>query len=312
MVLMTATVTVAGLLLAVATAAVLPGRSPREASRGVPAPGPDAYWVYQLQGYTDGRLDEVAAAGADVVVVDLARDAKDSWFRRDEIEAVRSRGAVVLAYLEIGSIENFRPEVKAVRDTAADLVLNRWEDWPEEHFVAYWDDRWWDLVVRPRIDQALRAGFDGVYLDTPLAYEEIDLYLAPGATRGTLARRMVDLIVRISEYAKRQDPGFLIVPQNSPELRQVPGYVDAIDGIGIEELFVLATDELCTRDWCEENLDHTRVLRDLGKFVLAVDYADDPELVALAQRRHREEGFLGYVGPVELDQVRAQPRTSGR
>ncbi|GGK63871.1 endo alpha-1,4 polygalactosaminidase [Ornithinimicrobium pekingense] len=225
---------------------------------------------------------------------------------RSEIEQVRSRGTVVLAYFEIGSIENFRPEYPPVREQAPDLIFNRWDDWPEENFVAYWDERWWDLVVRPRVDQAQKAGFDGVYMDTPLAYEEIDLQLAPGATRGTLARRMVELIVRISEYAKAQEPGFLVVPQNSPELRQVPGYVDAIDGIGMEELFVLATDELCTQDWCEENLDHTRVLRDLGKFVLAVDYADDPAMVALAQRRQREEGFFGYVGPVELNTVRPQ------
>jgi cysteinyl-tRNA synthetase, unknown class len=309
---MTVTAVVAGVLLLLAAAAVLPGRSPREASRGDLVPGPDSHWVYQLQAYTDGRLDEVAAAGADVAVVDLARDAKQDWFRPDEIDDVKARGAVVLAYLEIGSIENFRPEASTVRKEAPDLVLNRWEDWPEEHFVRYWDERWWDMVVRPRIDQALQAGFDGVYMDTPLAYEELDLKLVPGATRGRLAGQMANLIVRISDYAKEKDPGFLIVPQNSPELRLQPGYVEAIDGIGMEELFVLATDELCTQDWCEENLGHTRVLRDLGKFVLAVDYADDPDMVALAQRRHREEGFFGYVGPVELNEVRPQPRPSDR
>lgn len=46
-------------------------------------------------------------------------------------------------------------------------ILNRWDEWPEEFFVRYWDERWWTDVIRPRVDQALRAGFDGVYLDTP-------------------------------------------------------------------------------------------------------------------------------------------------
>ncbi|HEX2145520.1 MAG TPA: hypothetical protein VHG10_13535 [Glycomyces sp.] len=40
-----------------------------------------------------------------------------------------------------------------------------------------------------------------------------------------------------------------ILVQNSPELREFPGYVDAIDGIGIEELFFLATDEPCAEAW---------------------------------------------------------------
>lgn len=54
---------------------------------------------------------------------------------------------------------------------------------------------------------------------------------------------------------------------------------------------------------CAANLDHARALRDAGKFVLAFDYADDPELVALARRRYAEGGFAGYVGPVGLDAV---------
>ncbi len=37
--------------------------------------------------------------------------------------------------------------------------------------------------MRPRVDQALQAGFDGVYLDTPLAYEELDLKLVQGENR---------------------------------------------------------------------------------------------------------------------------------
>lgn len=265
---------------------------------------PPTAWVYQLQTYHDGGLADVEGAGADVAVVDLARDGGSDWFTREEIGQLRHAGTTVLAYFEIGSIEDFRPEARTVRRDAGELVLNRLEEWPDEHFVAYWDERWWDLVVRPRVDQALAAGFDGVYLDTPLAYEEIDLELVPGTGRRELARRMVDLIVRIGEHAHLTDPDFLIVPQNSPELRLLPGYVDAIDGIGMEELFVLATDQLCTQEWCTVDLDHTRALRDAGKFVLAIDYADDPELVALACRRYAEEGFAGYVGPVGLDAVR--------
>lgn len=279
-------------------------RSPSPPLGGLP-PLRASGWVYQLQGYPGGRLDDIAAAPQPIAVIDLARDAQGDYFRRDEIAAVQAAGKLVLAYFEIGSIEEFRPEYPRLRTEHPDLILNRWPDWPDEYFVAYWEPSWWDLVVRPRIDQALRAGFDGVYLDTPLAYEELDRSLTPGRSRNDLAASMVDLIVRISRYGKAHRPELLVVPQNSPELRHVPGYTEAIDGIGMEELFVRATDEPCVEPYCEENLAEARALRDAGKFVLAVDYADSEELIASTCARYREERFIGYIGGRELDRAGA-------
>lgn len=260
-------------------------------------------WVYQLQGYPDGRLDALAEAPQRLAVIDLARDAGSSYFGRDEIARLKASGKTVLAYFEIGSIENFRPEYRPLREHDRDLILNEWSEWPGEYFVRYWDERWWDRVVRPRVDQALRAGFDGVYLDTPLAYEQIQLSLVKGESRDSLARRMADLVVRISRYAKGIEPHFLVFPQNSPELRDQPGYPAAIDGIGMEELFYQATDRPCGEDWCAENLADTRALRAAGKTVLAVDYASDAGHIADACARYRAEGFAGYVTTVDLDRI---------
>lgn len=272
-------------------------------ARPAPPPGEITDWAYQLQGYADDRLDELARGPYQLVVIDLARDAHADYFTADEIGALRRSGKRVLAYFEIGSIEDFRPEYPVIRRDAADLVANEWPDWPGEYFVRYWDARWWESVVRPRVDQALRAGFDGAYLDTPLAYEEISLAAAPGRDRAWLRAAMAALVMRISGYAKSRRADFLIVPQNSPELREQPGYPAAVDGIGMEELFYLATDQPCVRSWCAENLAHTRALRDAGKFVLAVDYARRPEHVRAACGRYHAERFAGTVTVRELDQL---------
>lgn len=289
-----------------------PSRSPGPSRPGSDSPSPTpsttkpttppavTSWVYQLQGYPGGSLSVLARAKQPLAVIDLARDAHTDFFRADEIAALRASGKRVLAYFEIGSIENFRPEYHATTGDGG-LVLNEWSDWPGEYFVRYWDPRWWQRTVQPRVDQALAAGFDGVYLDTPLAYEEIDLSRVPGETRSSLARKMVDLIVRISGYARAKRPGFLIFPQNSPELADQSGYLSAVDGIGMEELFFRATDERCTEDYCAENLAATRRLRDAGKTVLAVDYARRPANVAAACRRYRQERFAGYVTTRDLD-----------
>ncbi|SDI65913.1 endo alpha-1,4 polygalactosaminidase [Nonomuraea jiangxiensis] len=259
-------------------------------------------FTYVLQGYPGGRLDTVERAPHQLAIVDLSRDGTTGgYFTAAEIARVRASGKKVLAYFEIGSIETFRTEYRALRGGA--LVLNVWPDWPDEHFVRYWEPDWWSRVVRPRIDQALRAGFDGVYLDTPLAYEEIDLARVPGETRDSLARKMAGLVIRVSAYAKAARPGFLVVPQNSPELRLQPGYAAAIDGIGMEELFFRATDRPCRQSWCRGNLDHTLALRALGKAVLATDYASRPANVAAACARYRKHRFAGNVTVVDLDRV---------
>lgn len=260
-------------------------------------------WVYQLSGYAGDSLDGVAAAPGQAAVFDLARDGGDGYWTAAEVGAVRGSGKIALSYYTIGSIENYRPEADAVGD--AGLLLNQWGDWPDEHFVKYWTEDWWTLAMKPRVDQALASGFDGAYLDVPNAYEEIDLALVPGETRATLARKMVDLIVRISEYAKSVRPGFLVLPQNSPELQEYSGYTAAVDGLGVEELFYLATDEPCTEDYCAENFEAVKSLQAAGKLILAVDYADDPAKIADACGRYREEGFAGYVGGVDLDDIRA-------
>jgi cysteinyl-tRNA synthetase, unknown class len=261
-------------------------------------------FVYQLQNYADEGLDELAEAPHDLAVIDLTRDGHDDYFTAEEIGDLQDSGKTVLAYFEIGSIEDFRPEYDALPD---DMILNQWPEWPEEYFVRYWEPAWWDTVIRPRVDQALDAGFDGVYLDTPLAYENIDLSLVEGEDRETLGQKMVELIERISRYGKEHDPEFLVFPQNSPELRQHPGYVDAIDGLGVEGMFFTAdedsSDQPCEQEWCPEDLDNVRALRDEGKLILAVDYATESDNVEEACTRYEEEGFAGYVTVRPLDTI---------
>ncbi|MEV0644964.1 endo alpha-1,4 polygalactosaminidase [Phytomonospora sp. NPDC050363] len=280
-------------------AAARPGPSDLAAPE---APAEVRDWVYQLSGYDGDGLGAIAAAPGQAAVFDLARDGGEGYWTPGEVGAVQASGKLALSYFTIGSIENYRPEADAVE--RAGLMLNQWGDWPDEHFVKYWHEDWWTLAAKTRVDQAIASGFDGAYLDVPNAYEEIDLALVPGETRETLARKMVDLIVRISEYAEGVRPGFLILPQNSPELQDLGGYTEAVDGIGVEELYYLATDEPCDEDWCAENRASVAKLKAAGKLILAVDYADDPAHIAEACGNYRAAGFAGYVAGVDLDDIR--------
>ncbi len=94
------------------------------------------------------------------------------------------------------------------------------------------------------------------------------------------------------------------MPQNSPELHTYSGYLQAIDALGIEELYFLATDEACTRSWCYENQENAAAIRGAGKLVLTIDYADQDANIASAYEQSRAAGFVPYVSVRSLDVLR--------
>lgn len=282
--------------------------SPSNAAQAISAGNkPLTSLIYQLQNYKNNNLDEITSKPHQMAVIDLARDGGADYFSASEISKVRTSGKKVLAYFEIGSLEDFRADFQPFKKNHGNVFLNEWPGWPGDFFVKYWDESWWDNIIRPRIDQALKAGYDGIYLDSPLAYEAIDLNLVPGESRETLGRKMVDLIKRISEYAKQANPGFWVFPQNNPELQKFAGYTQAIDGIGMEELFFKAddtgSDQPCTEDFCKEDLNGARALKRAGKMVIAIDYAVKPENIVKACDSYKKEGFIGYVTTRALDVI---------
>ncbi|WIG92991.1 endo alpha-1,4 polygalactosaminidase [Myxococcus sp. SDU36] len=254
-------------------------------------------FTYQLTNYPQGKLDTIANSKFDLAIVDLSRDGYDDWFTAAEITALKAKGKQVLAYFEIGAIEEYRPEWSQVPE---DLKLGPVGGWPDEQYVKYWDERWWP-IVQGRLDQALAAGFTGCYLDMVVTYEEIPANAA-GTNRADLARKMVALLARINQYAKARNPAFKVMPQNSPELVDDPAYLPAIDGLGMEDMY-WSDDSPCDMGWCEENRANAARVRAAGKLVLSTDYAVQAAHIADAYTRARAAGFVPYVSVRALDRM---------
>ncbi len=259
-------------------------------------------WGYQLTGYDKQSFDQLVRAPLDLLVIDLARDGNEDFFSAADIRSLKSQGKFVLAYFEIGAIEQYRPEWPAV---PAELKAGPVDGWPKEQYVKYWDPRWWP-IVRGRIDRSLEAKFDGVFLDLITAYDEIPLSVPPKEERAT---RMVDLLVRISRYARQKNSGFKIVAQNCPELatwsfwtpRTNHDYLNAIDGIALESPFYLAHDKPCDASWCEENRRNAKTIKEHGKLLLGVDYAKKQSAIENSYSIQIQEGFVPFIGERNLD-----------
>ncbi len=263
-------------------------------SPAAPTPTPDGgweavdSWVYQLSGYRNDRLDQIAATQFDLAVIDLARDGNSDFFTRSEIAAVQTTGKVVLAYFEIGAIEDYRPEWDEV---PPDLMIGALSGWPDEQYVAYWDPRWWP-VVEGRVDQALAAGFDGAYLDMIVTYEEIPADAA-GTNRSDLAQKMVDLIARLGlcQGARSRVQG------RAAECARAAdgvGYLGAVDGLGMEELYFWPQTGLHA-ELVLKNRNNAAALRAAGKLVLTADCATIAANITSAYEQSLAAGFVPYV-----------------
>ena len=263
-------------------------------------------WVYQLCNYKDNKLDQLCAAHYDLAVIDLTRDGCDNYFTKSEIAKLKSSGKIVLAYFEIGAIEEYRPEWKNVPD---DLKAGAVDGWPKEQYVKFWDERWWP-IVKGRIDQALKAGFNGAYLDMITTYGEIKSKV-PMEER---ACKMVSLIARISNYAKNINPDFKIVAQNAPELytwslwqpKKNKEYIKAIDGLALESVFYIAHDKPADKKWCQENRKNALKIKKAGKLLLGVDYAKNEKTIKDSYKKQRQVGFVPYVTTVELNHIASE------
>ncbi len=110
--------------------------------------------------------------------------------------------------------------------------------------------------------------------------------------------RMQEFVENISSYAKDLKPGFIIIPQNGPELafKELDeengldnSYINAIDGIGIEELFYNGT-------YSTDNY-RLELLRKIAakKPVLVSEYINNDNNISEAYKKDSSEGFVCFV-----------------
>ena len=126
---------------------------------------------------------------------------------------------------------------------------------------------------------------------------------------------MRDFVVRISETARAQHPGFIVIPQNGIELVTIgddadaelaASYLSANDGHGQEDLFYgyLRDDASTPTDETDYLLSYLRRTQQAGNRILVTDYCTRPDYVATAHNRCDVEAFASFTAPSrELDVI---------
>ena len=274
----------------------------------VPTSEPTPDWLgvnsflYQLQ---RARPDRIGETEFDLVIVSISAAGNSP----DVIPALKDSSGgkkIVLAYMSIGQAENYRsywqPEWT---ENPPDWLDEPDPDWTGDYWVRFWDPEWQRIIYGSPdsyLDQIMAFGFDGIYLDRVDAYE---YYEARG--RDTAAQDMVDFIVGMTEYARRQDANFGVFPQNAEELgARFPDYLEAMTGIGVEDLYYgnPRDHEPSPPDWTAKREDLLDQWVAAGKLVLTTDYTSRPEQIADAYKRSFARGYVPYVADRSLGRLR--------
>lgn len=257
-------------------------------------------WGYQLQDLDAGKLSK---SPYDVLVIDFP-GGDGRGFGAKEIAQLKRKPdggrRLVIAYMNVGEAEDYRYYWRKAWEKAPPPWMGSSNcRWKGDHRVRHWAPEWQAILFgKPGsyLDRIIKAGFDGVYLD------RVDIYYYWRNERWQGAADMVDLVARLSEWAKAREPGFLVLPQNGEELLVDSRYRAAIDGIGKEDmLFGDAGNDAPNHPDRIKRAERNFAARGAEAIpVLAVEYARKADHIEAARRRHAELGFVSYFGPRSL------------
>jgi uncharacterized protein (TIGR01370 family) len=178
------------------------------------------------------------------------------------VAALRAQGSIVLAYADIGAIEEGRPWSAA----AAPYRLDRWEQW-NEWYADVTKPGYRALVTDTIVPPMLAKGFDGLFLDN------VDMVDTHPAQRGA----MIGLVAQLSATVRGRG-GFLFA-QNGDDAT-VDALLPHLDGWNREDVSFTFDDAsggytpVGPADK-QAALATLRRLKSRGVFVTTVDYVTD-------------------------------------
>ena len=82
-------------------------------------------------------------------------------FNKDDIKKLHEKNKKIYAYLNIGSLENYRPYYEKFKGK----VLGKYENWEDEYWMDVSDKEWQNLVVDELGKNIFDIGFDGFFID---------------------------------------------------------------------------------------------------------------------------------------------------
>ena len=234
----------------------------------------------------DSPLDEFASY--DTIVIDA------QYYEKADIASFKSEGHKVLSYINVGSVEDFRPYYADY----SNLTLGPYEHWEEEVWVDVSSSGWQDFVLNDLAASIVDKGVDGFFVDNCDVYYN---YPSPNILEGlsVIMRGLVDTGL---EVVINGGDCFL-----DAYCETIGDWSDVITGINQETVF-------SSIDWENESFgasdpddreyfcDYIERYGMQGADIYLLEYTTEPSLIREIDSYCGEKGFVYYVSDsLELD-----------
>ncbi|MBK7212515.1 MAG: endo alpha-1,4 polygalactosaminidase [Bacteroidales bacterium] len=285
------------------------------------------FWAYQLEGLDrPSAIDSICNSHYDLIVMDQERSiiGDEDYDNSSDVSKIKAsknssgKGKLVLSYIDVGQAESYRYYWKAEWDLAhPSWMMEKDPDgWNDNYGVKFWAPEW-KAIMKSYIDRIIEDGFDGIYMDWLMIYEEqsiIDAAKNEGLESGPA---LVSFIKELADYAHSKKSDFLFIAQNAPELGQYEEYRNIIDGIAQEDIWYDGSgdpdnggsqgDVEMDASESEYVIEQLNVWLQNNKPVLNVEYASQPAKVSRAYTLGGQNHFVTYTTLRLLDKLTQTP-----
>lgn len=250
-------------------------------------------WAFAIG---DGMLDGDIAlkfAGYDLVIVD------GEAVQPSQVAALHQNGTIVLSYLSVGTIENWRwwyPNVKKFK-------LDYWGDWGE-WYADTSKDGYRNIIVQKVAPWMLKKGVDGLFLDNT---DMIETHPKQKAGMRTLVKRLSNLLRPKKKFLFAQNGEDVI----GPSLKYYDGWnredVSWTYDFDTSRYHQQAPEDIASA------LAALQTISGAGLLVTATDYVDDGNTAAeeLCLQNACAAGALSFISDIDLTRLPSAPLICG-
>lgn len=212
----------------------------------------------------------------------------------EEIQVLQDRGQEVYSYINIGSLETFRPYYEEYKN----LVIKPYVDWEEEFWIDITDEEWQAFIRETLVKEILEKNIDGFWVDN------VDVY---GEFPNEESYRAVEKILKdIMTHGK------LVIINGGNEfvelyLERNEQVNDILTGVNQETVFTsINFEDKNFKKQAEEDqsyyLEYLNSIDRLDKDVFLLEYTMDNKLIKKIQAYAKKRGWKFYISDsIELN-----------
>lgn len=285
-------------------------------------------WIYHLGDVDSATSARIGASSAGLVVTDYGNYLSGGVraYTPAQLDAMRgSNDKLIVSYLSIGEAEDYRPYWQSSWNRTPPSWLSASNpEWPDNYKVKYWDKAWQNIMFK-YVDDIVRSGFNGLYLDIVDAF----YYWESVAPRAGVNYRqeMANFVAALRDRAEQglsaigaSSRKFVVIGQNGEELVDNATYLAAIDGLAKEDLRFYyrngseSSFQPAPNGWFEGSKPYLEKVEAAGKEVFVVEYMTKARQTQYAGTLKAEVEYLKSKGMVmyiaedrDLDDLYDQP-----